>query len=173
MKRITTLMMLASLAGCASAPFTFEGENANKGFIVLSTGIADACIDEFDHTTLLIRDAKTDESVGGPIIKNLFSEPEFEENHVQVNGIPLAAGDYVIRDFLSPTPFFALIPQFHAIKPIKFTVKPGQVQYQGYIFFDAVKGACSKDSAVVTLKNMKKRDMEKVAESNPQLFAAQ
>lgn len=172
MKRLASLFLVASLAGCASTPFTFEGENASKGFVVLSTGLADACMDDFNNTNLLVRRVSDDEVAQTLSIKNAFHSPEVEKNNVQINSFPLEAGEYVIRDFISPNPLFAFKQDNFNIDPIKFTVTPGQVQYQGYIFFDALKGVCSKDKPVVALKDMKKRDMKLTAELNPQLFSA-
>lgn len=172
MKTLSTLMLMSVLAGCASTPFTFDGNNASKGFVVLSTGISDACMDEFDNTNLLVRSAKDDEIVATLNIKNVFHSPEFEKNNVQINSFPLESGEYVVRDFISPNPLLAFVHDYYNIKPINLLVKPGQVQYKGYLFFDAVKGACSKDRNAVSLKDMKKRDMKNVAESNPQLFSA-
>lgn len=172
MKRLVSLFLVASLAGCASTPFTFEGENASKGFVVLSTGLADACMDEFNNTNLLVRRAGDDEMAVTLSIKNAFYSPEVEKNNVQINSFPLDAGEYVIRDFIAPNPLFAFKQDYFNIDSIKFTVKPGQIQYQGYIFFDALKGACSKEKPVVALKDMKKRDMKVIADLNPQLFSA-
>lgn len=172
MKRITALVLVSLLAACATTPFTFDGENASKGFVVLSTGLSKACLSEFNHTNLIIRNAKTDEKTKVVKILNTLFEPEFDNNNVEINGFPLEAGEYVIRDFMSPTPLFPAIPRFHEIKPIKLSVTSGQVQYEGYLFFDALNGACSKDAAKVTKKDMKKRDMKKMAEVNPQLISA-
>jgi len=172
MKFISALMLISLLTACASTPFTFDGDNANKGFVVLSTGISDACMDEFDNTNLLVRRVSDDEMAITLNIKNVFHSPEVEKNNVQINSFPLEAGEYVIRDFIAPNPLFAFKQEYYSIKPIKLSVKPGQVQYKGYLFFDAKGGECDKNHAKVARKDMKKRDMQHAQKENPQVVSS-
>lgn len=172
MKKITSLLAAAVLTGCAATPFTFDGDNASKGFVVFSTALSEQCSDTFNNATLVIRDAKTDEVATQFSIKNAFHAPEFEKNETQVNAFSLEGGEYVIRDFMSPNPLFAAIRDFYDLKPIKLSVKAGQIQYKGSFMFNPVNGVCKKEVVSITQKSMKKRDMKKAAEFQPQLFSA-
>lgn len=172
MKKIISLLGAAALVGCASTPFTFDGDNASKGFVVFSTGLAKECSDTFNNATLVIRNAKTDEIATQFSIKNAFHSPEFEENETQVNAFSLENGDYVIRDFMSPNPLFAAIRDFYDVKPIKLKVQAGQIQYKGSFMFNPVNGVCEKQIVSITKKSMKTRDMKKAAEFQPQLFSS-
>jgi hypothetical protein len=170
MQKIISLLAAAILTGCASTPFTFDGDNASKGFVVFSTGLSKQCSDVFNNTTLIIRDAKTDEVATQFIIKNMLSSPEFEEDETQVNAFPLESGDYIIRDFMSPNPLLFAIRDYYNLKPITMQVVAGQIQYKGSFMFNPVNRVCEKTKVAISQKNMKTRDMKKAAELQPQLF---
>jgi len=170
MKNLAALLLISFLAGCASTPFTFEGNNAQKGFVVLSTGIAEQCLDELDNTNLLVRRVDDDEIAQTLTMKNIFLTPDVEKNNIQVHSFPLEAGEYVVRDFITPTPLFAAIPRYHDINKFSFTVKPGEIQYQGYFFFEPKQGKCDLDNVAVNRKADKQRDMKVASSQNPQLF---
>ena len=172
MKKISSLIAAAVLTGCASTPFTFDGDNASKGFVVFSTGLSAQCSDAFNNATLIVRDAKTDEVATQFSIKNAFHAPEFEENETQVNAFSLEGGEYVIRDFMSPNPLFAAIRDYYDLKPMKLSVAAGQIQYKGSFMFNSVKGVCEKTTVSIVKKSMKTRDMKKAAEFQPQLFSS-
>jgi len=171
MKKLVSLAAVTLLAGCAATPFTFDGDNASKGFVVMSTGLDAACVDEFDNTFIEIKDAKTQEYGRRMIVDNLFMSPDFEENSAHVYSFPMEAGDYVIDQVATPNKLLAYITDRYPTTRQTFTVTAGQVQYIGAFHFQPVNGACSKEQQVLKKLDFKARDMKKAAEDQPALFS--
>lgn len=174
MKRaLSTICAAALLTGCATQSFKFDESNADKGFVVFSTGYTEACADEFNNTAIILTPTSSAQEERRAVIKNLFSTPDFEENGALVHSFPLVAGDYLIAKINRPNKLFAFkMDYFPTEQPVRVTVEAGKINYLGSYLFDKRTGECSPEAYNMIKKDFKSRDMKKASEAQPELFSS-
>jgi hypothetical protein len=162
MKFVNTILAVLFLSGCASTPFTFDGDNENKGYVVLSIGISNSCSDSnglvSSHLYITSLDGKRGRALN---LNNPFISADFDEDGSISYSFPLEEGRYTINK-TSHGPIVET--------PYTFTVKSKEVQYLANIVVDGADSNCRSEKFKLIIKDKKKRDLKKAAESQPHLI---
>lgn len=178
MTKISIILAAILLSGCAG-PFSFTGENANKGYVVFSVGVSEACDEQSKFHAVLGFLTGMEGQQGRPFnLRNPFLSYDFDELGSVVYSYPLDPGKYAFSR-LSIMDAFSTIKtgttQFKAdqqLVPYEVSVEAGKINYLGSIIFHGQEATCEEDRYRIEVLDRKKRDMALVAKKEPLLFPA-
>jgi len=178
MKKISLILVGFLLAGCA-APFTFQGENAGKGFVVLSIGVGQSCQGNLGQSLAYIKGVNVTD--GRPLnLRNPFISADFDDDYDSVlYAFPLKAGTYEMSKLTGGREFVGTYeeggkkidvfkkPQ---LKPSRYIVEAGKVNYLGNLIVSEVNKNCKGAEYQIIKIDQEARDMAVVKKNQPQLF---
>ena len=158
------------MSGCASTPFTFEGENANKGFAVISIGTSEACSNEFINSSIGIKGTNV-ETGRTLILSNVWVSSDFEENETLLHTFPLLEGSYEMNSLTYQSMSFPVISFDNiSVEAQPIFIKSNEVQYLGNFTLDSKGKDCDRDNLIFVKKDKKQRDMLEASKAHPHLI---
>lgn len=177
-RTLLSLLPIAFMTGCATTPFSFEGENANKGYVVLSLSVSEICRDTGRFDVVSTGMSKINGDAGRPFnLRNPFAFPDFEEDETLFYSFGIEEGEYVFDRISGVTKLNLFNPKgveygsTSGLQPYKVSVKAGEVNYLGNLYLVGMDSKCNSPEVKFTYRDRKKRDLKKAAESQPHLFA--
>ena len=170
MKKLVFICAIALMSGCASTPFTFEGENANKGFAVISVGTSEACSNEFINSRTGMKGINV--KAGRALtLSNVWVTSDFEENDTLLYAFPLLEGNYEINSLTYQAMTFPIATfDTVAVEPQLLFVKANEVQYLGNFILDSKDEDCGNEGLIFVKKDRKQRDMKEASKDHPHLI---